>query len=478
MKRTRAVLVLASFFVSALSGQTVLVDAFPNLRFDLPVDLQNPGDGSNRLFVVEQEGRIRVFENDPGTTESRVFLDLTDRVYYLSGSELGLLGLAFHPQYASNGFFYVNYTAGNPMRSVVARFQASSDPDSADRASGQTLFEVTQPYSNHNGGQLAFGPDGMLFIALGDGGGGGDPHNNAQSITTLLGKILRINVDAPDQGLAYGIPADNPFAGSESGREIFAYGLRNPWRFSFDPTTGMLWCGDVGQSAREEINIIERGKNYGWRIMEGSICYNSTSCNQTGLVLPVWDYGRDIGGSITGGYVYRGRSVPHLTGKYIFGDFVSGIIAALEYDGTNASVTYLDTLPPFSLSSFGLDENGELYACALTGIIYRFTQTITSVDKQEITVPNDFALRPNYPNPFNASTRISFSLPASGHAVFSVFDARGARIALLFDGRTRGGDHDLTWNAGILPSGVYFGKLEFYGPGRSFVQTRPMVLLR
>lgn len=478
MNRAGLVLIARCLFVSLSPAQISLVEAFPNLRFDLPVDFQSPRDGSHRLFVVEQEGRIRVFENHPGVSETRLFLDLTDSVSYENGSELGLLGLAFHPGYASNGFFFINYTAANPLRSIIARFRVTTDPDSADLTSEVRLIEIPQPYTNHNGGQLAFGPDGMLYIALGDGGNAGDPLGNAQSTATLLGKILRIDVDAPDPGLAYGIPSDNPFANAQSGREIFAYGLRNPWRFSFDPATGLLWCGDVGQGAREEINIIESGKNYGWNIMEGSICYNAASCDQTGLTPPVWDYGRTIGGAITGGYVYRGPSVGSLTGKYVFGDFVSGIVAALAYDGTIASVEYLDTLPRFSLSSFGLDEEGEVYACAFDGVIYRFTSPVTSVGRQEETIPQGFALRQNYPNPFNAVTHIRFSLPSSGHVSFSVFDMRGVRVARLFEGTLMGGSHALPWEPGNLSTGVYFGQLEFSAVGHVFIQSRRMLLLR
>ena len=272
---------------SALSQSLEPIAAFPNLAFAKPVDLQNAGDGTNRLFIVEQEGTIRVIQNNPSTTLSRLFLDITDRVHYINGSELGLLGLAFHPGYESTGYFYACYTADVPLRSVISRFTVSADPDSARRESEEVLLEILQPYTNHNGGQIAFGPDGYLYIGLGDGGSSGDPENNGQTLSTLLGKILRIDVDSPAPELPYGIPADNPFAQNAFGyrEEIFAYGFRNPWRFSFDPVTGRLWCGDVGQSSREEINIVEAGGNYGWNIMEGTACFPSaTECSSTGLI--------------------------------------------------------------------------------------------------------------------------------------------------------------------------------------------------
>jgi hypothetical protein len=460
------------------TSQAKLINAFPNLTLSGPVDLQNAGDGLNRLFAVEQEGRIQVFKNSPSVTNSRLFLDLTDRVYYASGSELGLLGLAFHPSYASNGFFFVNYTATDPLRTVVARFQVTENPDSANRTSEYILLEIPQPYTNHNGGQLAFGPDGLLYVAVGDGGSGGDPHNNGQSLTTLLGKILRIDVNNPGTNLPYGIPSDNPFVGNGSGlrEEIFAYGFRNPWRFSFDGENGTLWCADVGQSAREEIDIIEKGKNYGWRIMEGSLCYSAPSCDQTGLTLPVWDYGRDIGGSVVGGYVYRGQTVQQLMGRYIFGDFVSGIVASLAYDGTNAVVTFLDTLPPFSISSFGVDESGELYVCAFPGTILKFPSTVTSVIS-EMDVPASFVLNQNYPNPFNSSTHISFSLPSAGHVSLSVYTILGAHVVRLVEGPLNAGNHRVVWETAGLPTGVYFSRLTVQGnEGR--VLSRPMLLLR
>ncbi len=266
--------VLALVWVTGCSmdpaqAQLEIEMAFAELRFTRPVDLQHAGDGSDRLFVVEQAGVIQVFANDPSVASASVFLDIEDRVDDRDNEE-GLLGLAFHPDFANNGFFYVDYTASNPSRTVIARYQVDpNDPNRADRDSEVIVLETGQPAGNHNGGQIAFGPDGFLYIALGDGGGGGDTFGNGQNPSTLLGSILRIDVDNPSNDRNYGIPADNPFVGNTQGfqEEIYAYGLRNPWRFSFDPETGRLWTGDVGQRSFDEIVIVENGGNYGWNTM-------------------------------------------------------------------------------------------------------------------------------------------------------------------------------------------------------------------
>ncbi|MFX0113107.1 MAG: PQQ-dependent sugar dehydrogenase, partial [Candidatus Hodarchaeota archaeon] len=312
-----------------------LVNAFPNLSFNRPVDFQHPNDGTNRVFVVEQVGKIHIFNNSPDASSTKIFLDITDRVSRV-GNEEGLLGLAFHPDYQKNSYFYVYYSAANPRRSILARYNVSSvDSNAANMNSELVLMEIPQPYSNHNGGQITFGPDGYLYIGLGDGGSGGDPLGHGQNTSTLLGAILRIDINNPTNGRHYGIPADNPFVGNQLGyrEEIWAYGLRNPWRFSFDLATGWLWAADVGQNSIEEIDIIEVGGNYGWNIKEGSECYNPlSSCDSQGLVDPIWEYSHSVGQSITGGYVYRGTKLPHLQGYYIFGDFMSGRLWALAYN--------------------------------------------------------------------------------------------------------------------------------------------------
>ncbi len=352
-----------------------LEDAFPNLKFSYPVEIQSSKDGTNRLFVVEQEGRIVVYQNDKNSKTKKIFLDITDRVAF--GGEMGLLGLAFHPKFSSNGFFFVNYTANKPRRTVISRFQVSSDnSDSADKESELILMTFDQPFSNHNGGCITFGPDGYLYIATGDGGAAGDPDNNSQDLSNLLGKILRINVDNPQQPLKYGIPADNPFAKSSDKnirKEIYSYGLRNPWKFSFDPVTKDLWCADVGQNKWEEINIIKSGGNYGWRCFEGNHSYNSYGCKGS-YIFPVFEYSHKEGNSITGGFVYRGKNFPELYGKYIYGDFVSKKIWALNYNGKKKIENNLIAVSPQPISSFGVDDNNELFIVGYEGTVFRFNR--------------------------------------------------------------------------------------------------------
>ncbi len=349
--------------------------AFPNLLFGHPVGIYNAGDGSNRLFVVEQLGVIRVFENSANASVADVFLNISSRVLY--GGEMGLLGLAFHPNFSANGYFYVDYTVDNPRRTVISRFSTSSDdPNVANVSSEFILLVVEQPFTNHKGGQIAFGLDGYFYIALGDGGGAGDPLGNGQNRSTLLGSILRIDVNSASAGLNYSIPVDNPFVGNTAGyrEEIYAYGLRNPWRFSFDPATEWLWAADVGQNTIEEVDLIEKGKNYGWNIMEGSLCYSpSTGCNQTGLALPIWEYNHTLGYSVTGGFVYHGLLLPELVGSYVYGDYGSGRIWALQYNGTGSPINTEIVDSTLNIPSFGLDENNELYICAFDGKIYRLS---------------------------------------------------------------------------------------------------------
>lgn len=341
---------------------------FPNLSFELTTGIYEPLDGTERLFVLEQKGRIMVFENREGVKEAGVFLDIRDRVNS-TGQEEGLLGLAFSPDYRSSGQFYVNYTAINPRRSVISRFTAP-DPASgeADPSSESTIMEVMQPFANHNGGQMAFGPDGYLYIGFGDGGSAGDPMGHAQNLNSLLGKMLRIDVSKPSDGLPYSVPSDNPFVSRNGARaEIWAYGLRNPWRFSFDPDTKELWAADVGQNSIEEIDIIRTGANYGWNKTEGSTCYPSGSrdCDQNGLTMPIFEYPRTGGNcSITGGIVYRGKELPTLHGAYVYSDYCSGKIWALKYDGNEVTEQMEIIDSDIRISSFGVDSQGNIYALA------------------------------------------------------------------------------------------------------------------
>jgi glucose/arabinose dehydrogenase len=350
-----------------------LENAFPKLGFNKPLDFQVPADGTNRTFVVEQGGVIKVVKDGSTASQSGIYLDISSKTNTSAG-ELGLLGLAFHPDYASNGLFYVYYTP-TASESVLSRFSVSADPDEADPTSEDVLLRITQPYTNHNGGQLAFGPDGYLYIAVGDGGSGGDPKGNAQNLNILLGKILRIDVDQPGDGQAYGIPPDNPFVGlADTMPEIYAYGLRNPWRISFDVETGQLWAGDVGQGEIEEINIIESGGNYGWNRYEGTSCFEDANCDTDGLIPPLFEYNHSRGDkSITGGYVYRGEALPDLQGHYVYADYISGRLWALpaQASGTG-NMLLLETGQ--GIASFGTDSSGELYICSFNGAVYRLVQ--------------------------------------------------------------------------------------------------------
>ena len=355
-------------------GPMAVERVFPNLTFPRLTNLVQPDDGRALLFATEQAGRIMVFPDDQGATQAEVFLDLTGRVTPSPGNEEGLLGLAFDPGYRDNGYFYVYYSAASPRRSVVSRFSVKAgNPKEADTNSELIIMEIGQPASNHNGGQIVFGPDGFLYIALGDGGGAGDTFGNGQKKSTLLGSLLRIDVSGGSDGKNYRIPSDNPFVGVSGARdEIWAYGLRNPWRFSFDRQAGDLWLADVGQSKWEEVDLIHKGRNYGWNIMEGAHCFSpSTGCDQTGLELPVAEYGHGQGCSITGGHLFRGRGTPSLLGAYIYGDFCSGKVWGLRFDG--ASVTELMELVDSSLniSSFGEDKSGNLYVLDRNKGIYK-----------------------------------------------------------------------------------------------------------
>ena len=349
--------------------------AFPNIAFPRMVFLTHAGDNTNRLFLVLQPGRVMVFPDEAEADSAHVFLDIRELVND-KGNEEGLLGLAFDPDYAINGYFYVYYTAIEPKRSVISRFSVrEDDPNRADHGSEQIILEVPQPFSNHNGGNLAFGPDGFLYIGFGDGGRSGDPLGNGQNPGTLLGSIVRIDPRTPDDGRNYSVPPGNPFVGDPGFREeIWAYGLRNPWRFSFDQETGTLWAGDVGQDDFEEVDIIHPGLNYGWNVMEGFHCFSSSgsSCDQVGLEPPIIDYPLKKGNcAVTGGYVYQGSRLPSLQGAYIYGDFCSGRIWALRGDGQGTTENVLLVDSSLQIPSFGENREGELYILSFNGEIYR-----------------------------------------------------------------------------------------------------------
>lgn len=339
--------------------------------FSFPVQVvAAPGDRS-RLFVVEKRGTVRIVRQ--GATLGTPFLDWSANVS--NGSEQGLLALAFHPQYASSGLVVIHYT-NRQGDTRVSTMRVSSDPDRLDPASENPIFTATQPFSNHNGGTIAFHPvDGHLYIGLGDGGSGGDPQGNGQRLNTVLGKLLRLAVSNAGQVT---VPADNPFAGQGQARgEIWSYGLRNPWRWSFDRTNGDLYLADVGQNAREEVNVtstaVSRGANFGWNVMEGRSCFQATTCNQTGLVLPVLDYAHGDGCSITGGHVYRGSAIPSLVGTYFYADYCQGWVRSFRF--VAGSVTdpreWPSLAPNGQITSFGEDADGELYLMTAGGRVAR-----------------------------------------------------------------------------------------------------------
>jgi glucose/arabinose dehydrogenase len=337
-----------------------------------PVDFQAPNDGSGRFFVVQQPGSIHILN---GALLPAPFLDISSKVDF--GGEKGMLGLAFHPQFPQNHLFYVHYDrlSGTQMQSVIAEYQVSaSNSNQADPASERILLTVNQPFPNHKGGQIAFGPDGFLYIGFGDGGSGGDPLGNGQNLQTLLGKMLRIDVDHRDPGLQYAIPPTNPFAGGGGLSEIWAYGLRNPFRFSFERGTGRLLCGDVGQDKYEEIDILQSGGNFGWNVMEGMHCYNpATGCNMSGLILPIAEYDHTEGDAVIGGYVYKGSAIPSLAGAYIFSDNGSGTIWELA-EGPAGQWTRTKLLASGrAISSLGQDVAGEIYLVDYSGGVLKLT---------------------------------------------------------------------------------------------------------
>jgi glucose/arabinose dehydrogenase len=359
----------ASFDPAAVSIGLELVTAVPGR----PLAVTNAADGSGRLFVAEQGGGVWIVRD--GRVSDRPFFDVSSRT--AAGGERGLLGIAFHPRYPDDPRVFVNYT-NLDGDTVVSSFAVDpADPERVDDASEAIVLRIDQPYANHNGGAIAFGPDGMLYVATGDGGSGGDPHDNGQRLDTLLGKILRLDVDRQEDGRAYGIPADNPFVGGGNARaEIWLYGLRNPFRVAFDRSTGDLWIGDVGQGAYEEIDVARAGAgggaNYGWARMEGFHCHPSgNGCARPELTLPVAEYGHDFGCAVTGGGVYRGSDIPALVGGYLFADYCSGLVWVLDAAVTDRQEPRLVHRAGRSIAGFGEDERGELYAADLNGELVR-----------------------------------------------------------------------------------------------------------
>ncbi|HYC93092.1 MAG TPA: PQQ-dependent sugar dehydrogenase [Thermoanaerobaculia bacterium] len=368
---TRSLLLALFLTIPAHAADPVL--GFQQIASGLqePVSITHAGD--SRLFITQQNGLVRIHDGTRLLPEP--FLDI--RSLTVSVGERGLLSIAFHPDYAQNGFFFVNYTDRNGD-TVIARYRVSADPNRADPASAKQILFIDQPYPNHNGGQLQFGPDGYLYIGMGDGGSAGDPENRAQNRTTLLGKMLRIDINAD----TYTVPPTNPYVSNGAGRpEIWALGLRNPWRFSFDRETGDLWIADVGQGQWEEVSFQPAssigGENYGWDIMEGTHCFGATNCTRTSLVDPVIEYHHSTGGcSVTGGYVYRGVRSPRLQGMYLYGDYCSGRIWGARRNTSGAWVSTQLVRTDYMISSFGEDVNGEIYVADHGGTVYRIVDTL------------------------------------------------------------------------------------------------------
>ncbi|GAB4412706.1 MAG: PQQ-dependent sugar dehydrogenase [Bacteroidia bacterium] len=439
-----------------LAGQPAITLSPFATGLDRPVELVHAGD--DRLFVVERPGRIRILRPD-GSVDATPFLNISARVLSSGSNELGLLGLAFHPDYASNGYFFVNYTTGNNAnkRSRISRFSRdAASPDLADPNSELILLEVSQPHNNHNGGALHFGPDGYLYSSFGDGGSQGDPQGYAQSGQSLLGKIIRLDVDGSSP---YAIPADNPFVGSAAVRdEVWSIGWRNPWRFSFDRQTGDMWIGDVGQDKFEEISFEAAGSggiNYGWRCYEGQAAYNTNNCGAANTyAAPAFVYGRGSNGgqSVTGGYVYRGQAHAALFGYYVMGDYVSGNFWALRRDSAGAVATVFQgkLMNNDQCSAFGEDASGELYVAAYNaGIIYKIGEATTSIDPQS-TRPLRL-----YPQPMQTSVQLDFPNTSGERFTLSLFDS-GLRQVRFVEGIA---GETYVLQRGSLPAGVYLVSL-------------------
>jgi glucose/arabinose dehydrogenase len=431
--------VLAGAIAAAILGLTVPLLAAIQLvpvvsGLSSPLFVGHAGDQTDRLFIVERAGIIKVLQ--PGSSTPTVFLDIRSKI--VSGGEQGLLGLAFHPQYEANGRFFVFYTQSGSGTLVIAEYHVSAtNPDLANPAETVLLTIPHPTNTNHNGGMLAFGPDNYLYIGVGDGGSGNDPPNNAQNINVLLGKQLRIDVDPPPEaGTPYVSPTTNPFFGPGGGEdEIFAYGLRNPWRFSFDRGTGLQWLADVGQGANEEVNHpIQNGGNYGWRVFEGFDCTNTDPplCIPANYIFPVFDYSHTGGRcSITGGYVYRGSQGALATGTYVYGDFCSGEI--FGWDGTTQTVL-LDTTQ--SISSFGEDQAGELYVVNLGGSVSRIAST----------TPCTFAITPTSANFTRTGGTGSVSVTAPGGCAWTA--ASNASWITITSGASGNGNGTVAYSVG------------------------------
>ncbi len=482
-------LLALALLVSATHARAFVTMELVASGLNRPVYVGAP-DGDDRLFIVEQKGTIQLLKE--GSILPQPFLDIDAIVMNPSGfSEQGLLGLAFDPDFTTNRYFYVHYT-DTDGNTVISRYEVqATNPDQADVSSEEIVLTQDQPFGNHNGGTIEFGPDGYLYFGFGDGGSGGDPGNRAQDPTTLLGKFIRIDVHP----LPYTSPIDNPFA-DDAGvlDEIWAFGVRNPYRWSFDRLTGDLWIADVGQSQWEEIDFqpaaSDGGENYGWRLMEGLHCFNPpVDCGADTLDLPIHEYSHAGGNcSVTGGYVYRGGEVPQLNGYYVFGDWCTNRVWAFDYDGESIA-TFLELtelLDPTGqidgLSGIGEDGAGELYLVSRAGTtdgeVFKIVSDPTGVDPMENT-GSLLRLGPPIPNPSPAGTELALEIPEAGHVSVRVYNAAGRPVRTLLAETRSAGTHRVAWDGRNrsgerLPSGVYFIKAEVDGQ----VVTRKVNLLR
>lgn len=453
-QNTLCIFLISIFSITSFS-QEIDIELFAS-GFDSPVSLKNAGD--DRLFVVEQDGVIKIINSD-GSVNGVPFMDIDDRVIN-TGNERGLLGLAFHPQYISNGFFYVNYI-NNDGDTVVSRF-ITNPPDGnvADPNTETILLTINQPFSNHNGGDMAFGNDGYLYIATGDGGSGGDPDDNAQDLTTLLGKLLRIDINNAENGNNYAIPDDNPFVGNSTALdEIWAYGLRNPWRFSFDSLTDDLWIGDVGQGAIEEINFTESsstgGENYGWRCYEGNSTYNTTGCpDMSTLDFPVAQYTHSGSGpfkcSITGGYRYRGTLFPNFIGLYFFADYCSNEIGYLTPNGSDWDLTFSSQFTGNGWTTFGEANNGELYIAGRnSGNVFHIVDPNLSVDE---VAKSSFKM---YPNPVDDVLVFETTTAVRAIETVTIYDLQGKVVKTI----ETSSSNRIEINTKNIASGLYLAEI-------------------
>ncbi|MEH6408159.1 MAG: PQQ-dependent sugar dehydrogenase [Leeuwenhoekiella sp.] len=457
-------IIILLFVFSGLNfyAQQIDIESFAT-GFTKPLNIQNAGD--DRLFIVEQGGLIKIVSSD-GNVNETPFLDLSPLIS--TGGEKGLLGLAFHPSYQTNGIFFVNYTNidGN---TTIAKFNVSTEnADIADASSETIILTQTQPYSNHNGGCIAFGPDGYLYIGLGDGGNAGDPENRAQNLNTFLGKLLRLDIDS---NATYAIPSDNPFIDNPDARdEIWAYGLRNPWKFSFDNGTGNLWIADVGQNIYEEINKVlatASGLNYGWRCYEADNTFNneSTCPDINALTFPVANYSHDNDGvfkcSVTGGYVYRGSEFPNLTGKYIFADYCSGEIGLITADGSdNYAIQYSEPFSDNAFSSFGLDNAGEMYITgSVSGTVYKIIEKNLSVEAASLEKIKI------YPNPAKSAIHIISSTEGGSILIYNILGK------LIIDKKINQNEQEIDVSG--LKSGLYMVKI---ASGKNKISTQKLII--